>query len=241
MSTDLNGTAVRKSLLRQPDRVYQNAGNLPLVRMLGGGERRILDVGCGAGDNAQLILANLPDCEVHGVTHSQAESELARRRMTSCSVWDIEGEIPAGFAGRKFDAIIFSHVLEHLRNPELVLEKFTSLISDGGSVLIAVPNALSWAMRWQFLRGDFEYRSDGVLDDTHLRFFTYVTADKYLLSKTPGLRLLSKGVSGSVPQWWLRRYLLPKKTSEFIDRLGCDRWPNLFGGQVLIKAVRDGQ
>jgi hypothetical protein len=113
------------------------------------------------------------------------------------------------------------------------------LLRSGGTVLIAVPNVLSWVMRWRFLRGDFEYQSEGVLDDTHLRFFTYLTADRYLLGKSPQLRLVGKSVTGSVPHWPLRGYALPKKWSAFIDMLGCRCCPNLFGDQVLVKAVRD--
>jgi hypothetical protein len=51
--------------------------------------------------------------------------------------------------------------------------------------------------------------------------------------------LVSKTVSGSVPLWWLRRYLLPRRWSGYIDRVGCRLLPNLFGGQVLLKAVHD--
>jgi len=239
MSATLDGTPVVRSLTNYQDRVYKNAGNVPLIALLDSDARQVLDVGCGAGDNAELLRSRLPGCQVHGITHSAAEAELAKRRMASCSVWDIEGDIPVEFNAMRFDAMIFSHVLEHLRDPELVLCKFSRLLKSGGTVLIAVPNVLSWTMRWQFLRGDFEYRSEGVLDDTHLRFFTYLTADRYLLSKCPELKLVSKGVTGSVPLWWFRRYLLPKKGSEFIDELGCRLWPNLFGGQILLKAVRD--
>jgi 2-polyprenyl-3-methyl-5-hydroxy-6-metoxy-1,4-benzoquinol methylase len=238
MSTNPNGALIGRSATVYHDRIYKNDGNAPLIALLDREVHRVLDVGCGAGDNAELVRSRFPDCQVHGITHSDAESEIAKRRMTSCSVWDIEGAIPAEFTAMRFDAIIFSHVLEHLRNPELVLHKFSNLVKNGGTVLIAVPNALSWEMRWQFLRGDFEYKSDGVLDDTHLRFFTYLTADQYLLSKSPELELVSKGVAGSVPLWWFRRYLLPKSISGFIDRLGCQLWPNLFGSQILLKAVR---
>jgi hypothetical protein len=81
-------------------------------------------------------------------------------------------------------------------------------------------------------------QSEGVLDETHLRFFSYLTVDRYLLKKSPELELVLKDVTGSVPQWWLRQYFLPKKVCEFIDELGCRLWPNLFGSQILLKAFR---
>ena len=225
--------------INQQGRVYKNAGNIPLLDLLDVSPLRALDVGCGAGDNAAILKTRFPTCEIYGITHSAGEAEIAKQWMASCSVWDIEGEFPAEFAAMRFDTMVFSHVLEHLRDPASVLRKFAQLLNGGGTVLIAVPNALFWAMRWQFLRGDFEYRSEGVLDDTHLRFFTYLTADRYLLGNCTNLRLAVKVVSGSVPQWWLRRYLLPKGASHFVDALGCRLWPNLFGDQVLLKLVSD--
>jgi SAM-dependent methyltransferase len=224
--------------IQDADHIYTNGGNAPLIDLLDSGVRQVLDVGCGAGDNAVLMRARFPGCQIHGVTLSVAESEIARQRMTSCEVWDIEGAIPPELELVKFDAIVLSHVLEHLRNPELVLARFARLLKLGGAVVIAVPNVLCWTMRWQFLRGNFAYQAEGILDRTHLRFFTYDTADGYLLAKCDQLRLVSKGVTGNVPQWLLRRYLMPKQGSEFLDRLGCRLWPNLFGDQILLKAVR---
>jgi 2-polyprenyl-3-methyl-5-hydroxy-6-metoxy-1,4-benzoquinol methylase len=219
--------------------IYRNSGNAPLIDLLDEGARQILDVGCGAGDNAALIRSRFPDCEVHGVTLSAAEREIARHRMSSCEVWDIEGDIPSELSGVRFDAIIFSHVLEHLRSPEAVVAKFAHLLRPGGSVIVAVPNAVSWTTRWQILRGDFEYQSEGVLDRTHLRFFTYHTADKYLISGCLNLRLVAKNVTGNVPLWILRRHLLPRRACEFVDAVACRIWPNLFGSQVLLKAIYD--
>jgi 2-polyprenyl-3-methyl-5-hydroxy-6-metoxy-1,4-benzoquinol methylase len=226
-------------MIEPSDRVYKNAGNLPLLDLLGNEAGQVLDVGCGAGDNAALLKVRFPTCEVHGITHSLPEAEIAKQRMAACSVLDIESNIPMEIATMRFDTIIFSHVLEHVRDPAVVVCRFSRLLKSGGTVLIAVPNALSWTMRWRFLWGDFEYRSEGVLDDTHLRFFTYFTADRYLLKNCTELKLASKSVSGSVPLWWLRRYLLPKHASNFIDTLGCRFWPNLFGSQILLKLVNE--
>ena len=220
------------------ERVYSNQGNPPLIDLLAKGCNRLLDIGCGAGDNAALITSSYPECDVFGISHSAAEAELAERHMNRCWVFDIEGEFPEDLANQSFDALMFSHVLEHLRDPALVLARFLGMLCSGGQVLIAVPNVLSWRMRVQFLLGDFHYESAGVLDDTHLRFFTYLTADQYLLSKAPHLELTTKVANGSVPLWWLRRHVFPRRWTEYIDQWGSCHWPNLFGGQVLIKAVK---
>jgi 2-polyprenyl-3-methyl-5-hydroxy-6-metoxy-1,4-benzoquinol methylase len=219
------------------DRIYKNRGNAALLALLNDEPHTVLDVGCGAGDNARLLKSKYPGCEVHGVTHSPAEADIAKEWMTACWGFDVESDIPEELRAKRFDTLILSHVLEHLRDPALILRRFAELLRPGGCAIIAVPNALSWAMRWQFVRGDFEYKSEGVLDETHLRFFTYLTADRFLLGKSPELKLVSKSVTGSVPQWWVRRHLLPKSWSMRVDEIGCRLWPNLFGDQVLLKAV----
>jgi 2-polyprenyl-3-methyl-5-hydroxy-6-metoxy-1,4-benzoquinol methylase len=219
-------------------RIYANAGNPPLIDLLDEDCLTVLDVGCGAGDNAALMKAKSPARKVYGVTWSQAEVGLAMRSLEQCWVADIEQELLEEMAQCSFDAIIFSHVLEHLRDPASVLARFTALLRQGGVVLIAVPNVLVWRQRLQFLLGRFEYEKAGIMDDTHLRFFTFFTADQYLLAASSTLSVVYKGATGSVPLWVLRRNLLPKKWCERIDDWGCRNWPNLFGGQVLIKAVK---
>ncbi len=218
-------------------RIYANAGNPPLIALLAGGCNSLLDVGCGAGDNAALVKAKYPECQISGITHSAAEAGFARRHMVHCWVFNIEGDLPSDLANLSFDAMIFSHVLEHLRTPAAVLACFTKLLVPGGEVLIAVPNVLSWRQRVQFLLGRFEYQAAGILDETHLRFFTYFTADR-IFSQSPDLELTSKCTTGSLPLWWLRRYVLPKAWCEQLDAWGCRHWPNLFAGQILIKAVK---
>ena len=220
------------------DRIYSNQGNAPLIDLLGKGCNRLLDIGCGAGDNAGLVKSRYPESDVFGITHSAAEAELAKKHLTQCWVFDIESELPADLLHQSFNVLMFSHVLEHLRDPAVVLARFSRLLARGGVAIIAVPNVLSWRMRLQFLRGNFEYASAGVLDDTHLRFFTYNTADHFLMSKSSDLRVATKEASGNVPLWLLRRHVFPQRWNQNIDRWGCRHWPNLFGEQVLIRAVK---
>lgn len=220
------------------ERIYENGGNQPLIELLTKCGR-VLDVGCGAGANALLIKRRYPQASISGLTCSNAEAGLAKEILDECWVLDLEIDLPDNLKALTFDALIFSHVLEHLREPALVMEHFVTLLQPGGQVLIAVPNILGWRERLQFVLGRFEYKSSGVLDDTHLRFFTYYTADKYLLGKCSQLTVQEKCVTGSVPLWWFRRYLFPESWCRVIDRIGCKYWPNLFGGQVLIKAVKN--
>lgn len=219
-------------------RIYAAEANYPLIKLLNPPVKRVLDVGCGAGGNADLIRRWFPDAEVCGVTYSVEEAELASQFMERCWVADIEAVLPLDLLNERFDALIFSHVLEHMREPDRVLAEFVVLLKSGGQALIAVPNVLSWRMRMQFLLGRFEYQTGGVLDETHLRFFTYNTANKLLMKGVPDLQMMLKAADGSVPLWLLRRYILPKKWSKKIDEWGCRHWPNLFGGQILIYAVK---
>jgi len=224
--------------MNHTSRVYASSGNTHLLDLLTFAPNQVLDIGCGAGGNAILVKSLFANTNVTGITYSAEEAAIARCYMSECWVMDIEGDIPAELAKCTFDVLIFSHVLEHLRDPSIVLHSFCKLLCKGGKVLIAVPNVLSWRMRFQFLMGQFDYSSGGVLDDTHLRFFTYFSAVKLLLALTPDLTIETTSVTGNVPLWWFRRYLLPHSWSEKIDQWGCKHWPNLFGDQIIISAIK---
>lgn len=223
---------------RRDQRVYRNAGNPPLLDLLNGDEGLVLDVGCGAGDNAAELRRRCPRLRSHGITLSAAEATIAAEQMECCWVADLENGIPAEAQENSYDAIIFSHVLEHLRHPAEIVAQASVLLRKGGVCVIAVPNVLAWAQRAKFLTGNFEYESAGVMDETHLRFFTYKTAPAYLLAKSPELTITHLSVTGSVPLWFLRRHVLPKRASAQLDRIGCRLFPNLFGSQVLIGAIK---
>ncbi len=221
------------------ERVYTNEGNPPVVSQIDNRCRRILDIGCGAGDNAALLKSRIPECEIFGVTRSDAEAERARAYMTECWVDDIEENVPDYLLRERFDCIIFSHVLEHLRDPAAVVARFSQLLNKGGSVAIAIPNVLYVGMRLEFLRGNFEYNPDGgILDDTHLHFYTCLTADRYLLAKSADLKLANKIVDGHIPMPGLRGRVIPRTWCKAIDRWGLRHWPNLFGYQIILKAVK---
>ncbi|WP_018700268.1 class I SAM-dependent methyltransferase [Amorphus coralli] len=222
-----------------PPRVYANQGNPRLLALNGNGDwGRVLDVGCGAGDNATSLRREFSPVSVEGITHSKAEAQIAAEHLDRCWTFDIERAFPAEFAAKRFDTMLFSHVLEHLREPADVLSRFADLLEPGGMILIAVPNIVVWRQRIRFLFGGFDYEPVGLMDETHLRFMTFRTVEAVLLSAAPDLRVIDKGVQGSVPLWWLRRHVLPSGWSQAIDRWGERHYPNLFGGQILLKVLK---
>ncbi len=84
------------------------------------------------------------------------------------------------FSETKFDYIIFADVLEHLYSPKQVLEKSKLFLKDKGSILLSIPNVAHNAVIMDLLQGKFTYRSTGLLDETHIRFFTKTTLDEMI-------------------------------------------------------------
>jgi len=217
--------------------LYTNQGNSSILRFIDASDRLILDVGCGAGDTGKLIKLHYPDTQVTGITCSQAEYEQAAKNLDSCICIDIEREDLAFVPDTKFDVIVFCHVLEHLVNPVATIQKVLPFLKTGGRVIIALPNIANWRERWKMAVGRFEYTDSGVMDKTHLHFYTFYTATQYLIEPIPQLKLETNLVNGSVPLGFLRHYFLSQGICKNLDELGCRWMPNLFGGEILITSI----
>lgn len=223
---------------------YVNAGNPLVLSMVPPGAHRVLDVGCGGGDNARHLHAADPGIEVVGLTHSVQEAEIAAPHMDAVHVVDLEhGLTDAAMAdwGEPFDLLLFSHVLEHLTDPVAVLRRCLTRLTPGGHVLIAVPNVLEWRTRMQFLRGHFVYAEHGIMDRTHMRFFTYHTAPTELIAPNEGLKLLKREGRGSAPLGPLRRIGAARGLCAALDRAGVRRWPNFCARETVMLARWHGQ
>jgi 2-polyprenyl-3-methyl-5-hydroxy-6-metoxy-1,4-benzoquinol methylase len=215
---------------------YTNSGNSGITRFIEESDVKILDIGCGAGDTGKLIRSIYPDTEVVGITCSESEYNRASQNLSSCLCINIEQDILPEKYEQVFDVLIFSHVLEHLLDPNKVITKLLSYLKPGGKVVIAIPNIANWRERWKIALGKFEYTDGGVMDKTHLHFYTFHTAIKYLIDPIKELQIQHHLVNGSVPLAFFRHYLLNASMKQSFDRLGCKYMPNLFGGEILIVA-----
>ena len=142
-----------------------------LMVELVGGTKRVLDVGCATGYLAKALVER--GCTVSGVEFDGEAAEEARPHLERLVIGDLETmDLAEAFGEDRFDVIVFGDVLEHLRDPLPVLRRAKALLADGGSVVASIPNIAHGSVRLALLAGRFDYQDLGLLDTTHVRFFT---------------------------------------------------------------------
>ena len=140
----------------------------------------VLDLGTGSGALGQYLREH-SGCTVDGLTINEEEADLARPHYRRIEVANLEEpDWASAFGAQRYDFIVCADVLEHLREPDKALRACSDLLAEHGSVLISVPNAAYSGLVAELLEGDFAYRDEGLLDRTHLRFFTRRSLQKFL-------------------------------------------------------------
>lgn len=142
-----------------------------LLIMLAGQDRAVLDVGCAAGDTARALASR--GCTVSGVEIDAQAAEPSRDVYEELVIADINHDpLSTHFKAEAFDSIIFGDVLEHVADPAATLLDATSLLAPEGRVLISIPNVAHASVRLALLQGRWDYQDKGILDRTHLHWFT---------------------------------------------------------------------
>ncbi len=131
----------------------------------------VLEIGCSGGTNLMEVGNRYPDAHLYGVEINENAAKMAVR-FAKVQTGDIE-EKNLDFGDTKFDYIIFGDVLEHLHDPKGVLEYCQTLLGEHGKILASVPNLMHWSVMRVLLNGFFPYADFGLLDRTHIHFFTY--------------------------------------------------------------------
>ena len=194
--------------------------------------KRVLDIGCGTGNLGAALEGRGNTC--YGVTIAPQEAELARQRMTQVIVSDIEQTTVLPFPKRFFDVVIFADILEHLRNPHHALKLVAPHLARNAQILVSIPNVANIAVRLNLLRGKFDYEPQGILDDTHVRFYTLGSAVELLTSAGYEVR----SVKFTNWNWQLPRiikWLTLGYEWELRDRM-TRWWPGLFATQFVMSA-----
>lgn len=201
------------------------------VARLVGTDKEVLDLGCGGGFLAERLLRQ--GCRVTGV---ELDPESVERARTVCHKV-IEGSVEeiSTMQLAPVDVVVCADILEHTRNPKSILLAARNLLRPGGRIVISVPNIAYLSVRLKLLIGRFQYTESGILDETHLRFFTMRSIVELLveagyeideMSATPALpagrmfpqsnrlRELSLRLSQSLPTLFACQFIVGAKAAE---------------------------
>ncbi|HEY7553509.1 MAG TPA: bifunctional glycosyltransferase/class I SAM-dependent methyltransferase [Candidatus Binatia bacterium] len=148
--------------------------NSPALRVeleLIGNGKRVLEVGPGGGHMTEALSEK--GCSVTCIEIDPELSERARPFCQKIFIGDIEQiELDDKIGGQLFDVILLGDVLEHLKDPDKVLRDFRKFLRPAGFLVVSLPNVAHASIRLALLNGGFPYGAEGLLDRTHLRFFT---------------------------------------------------------------------
>jgi len=185
---------------------------------------RVLEIGCGTGETSAWLKAMGVAGSVVGVEIEPRVAAEARGRLDEVVVGNAE---TTDFGERRFDLILCLDVLEHMVDPWRFLERVQMHLEPGGTVIASIPNLRNYrVLKALVLKGRFEYQDGGILDRTHLRFFTRNSACR--LMETGRLRL--RAVVGKT---------MRKKKYRRIDRLTFGLLHDFFVYQFLFASTVD--
>lgn len=228
----MDAVSIARRYTLKPD---PHSSHSVILDWLGEGHgRRLLDV--GAAD--ALLSRHLADAGWR-VTGIEADPDLAAAGRAYCErmvVADLDRELPE--LGAAFDAIVYGDVLEHLVDPLRTLQGLNRWLAPRGRVVVSVPNVAHLLVRLSLLAGRFDYFDRGILDRTHLRFFTERSLRRLL--GAAGLVPVRRTATALplyqvTPAWWHGRMLAGvHEVSAGFSRL----FPRLLGYQLVVVAER---
>lgn len=148
----------------------RNLSHTQVIELVGQ-DKTVLDVGCATGSMARALAAR--GCRVSGVDVDAETAEAARPDLDELLIADLNStQLSEHFKAGSFDVLIFADVLEHVLEPQRVLRDALALLAPGGRVVVSIPNVTHGSVRLALLQGRWRYTETGLLDRTHIRFFT---------------------------------------------------------------------
>lgn len=195
---------------------------------------RVLDVGCYTGGLARALIAR--GHTVRGIERDAEAARIAAAVGVDAACGDIEDDAWLQSLRVETDVILFLDVLEHLREPRAVLRGVRPWLSETGRLLITGPNVGYWGIRKMLLMGRWDYADAGIMDRTHLKFFTRETWSALLAES--GYRVVHiESLYAILPlQMRFQDVSLLRNVVPTLFGWAVARWPGLFTYMFLIEA-----
>lgn len=192
------------SLYRQKDTSYFCNICNDLAQLITGDNLRVLEIGCATGATGKALLETGKARWVTGIEYVPEYGEVAQTVLNEVYIGNIEAmRFPLNT--KRFDCFIFGDVLEHISDPWGVLKRLRPFLNDDGIAVASIPNVKHWPVISDLIfRDDWQYVESGVLDVTHLRFFTRKTAARLFQESGYSVQNITPYFNG-------RRYSIPNK------------------------------
>ena len=155
--------------------IHEN-NNPDLLTMIPPSVKNVIEVGCSSGALAREFKNTYQNVNWVGVEIDETYGKLAEKycdRVVVSNIDDCDESFYTQFSDR--DCWVFGDSLEHFKDPWLVLKQIRNVIPDNGCITACIPNAQHWSLVVKLAMGDFRYQDSGLLDRTHLRWFTRQT------------------------------------------------------------------
>ncbi len=224
-----------EKIYNQKTSVYKESLNFYIAKYIEL-NKKILDVGCASG-KLGAYLKKEKNAIVVGVDISKIAIDQATKVLDETYCLNIEKDnLP--FVKNSFDIIICVDILEHLFNPRKTLKKLKHYLKNDGYFVLSIPNIANIEIRLNLLLGKFNYQRTGILDNTHIKFFTQKTAKG--LVQSAGLKILKIDYTPGFSFFFLRHKYI--KNSPFLQKIKyflCKIWPTLLCCQFIIIAKKN--
>jgi len=188
------------------EQIYANSKRPEMVQFLPSEYSKVLEVGCNVGSFATFVKSK--PCEYWGIEPFEEATKVAKTKMDKVLVGhydDIANDVPDNY----FDLIIANDLIEHLEQPWNFLQSIKKKMTVNASVVLSIPNVRYYLNLGELLiHKDWKYVDAGILDITHLRFFTeksiirLLNENEFKIEKMKGINPAKK--------WYLPTYLLGK-------------------------------
>lgn len=182
---------------------------------------KLLELGCATGFMSKYFT-QVKQCQVFGVEIDSEMAKLAAKFCQNVLIGDLDQ--PQTWskiqAVSPFDVVFASAVIEHLKYPWAALQSIKQMLKPHGIMIITTSNIAHWRMRLQLLCGRWDYQPYGILDNTHLRFFTYDTFQDAVEQAGFVIETMVIDPAGGIKyfNWFIRHF------------------PNLYAHQMVIRA-----
>ncbi len=204
--------------------LYHFSSRHDLIRLIPPQAENILEVGCAGGMTGKA-LREKGFKEIIGIEINEEVVQTGRSYYDQLIIGDVE-EVHLPFEKEHFDCILYGDVLEHLMDPWQVLKKHHTFLKKGGIIICSIPNIRHYRIiKKLFFNGKWEYTEDGIMDKTHLRFFTLDSIRRMLGEAGFEIKRITKSSSGA---YWLK----------LLNRLLGNQFIDFLVRQYIVEAVK---